>query len=701
MNAKRANLPEAPAEAIVASPSNPHRAGDADGVGRNQRWMSRRFQSLRERLVTGAAGTLPTADEEDRGFESAHQRLQRLFGLSKFEGDLLLLAAGVECDAPLRSALAQVEAAEAGTGVGFAVALAHLEGAHWDAVSPQSPLRLWRLLQTVGDGALGQARLRIDERVLHYLMGVPAVDPRLAGIARLIETAPETTAVPAPAAEMASSRRLSLDDDVSVDGADGRPANSASATLLDIAARAVAQALMQQPSALVLLAMAPQQAASRRTARALVRQALAQLPLNALWVDTGTLDADPRAGAELALALDREAALSAAVIVLTAPPQGAADQGSGDAGPAVLRLLSRLRSPVLLLGPVGAAELADLPARQPVRVAVPELPRRAAGRRAEATAPEWGAALQQFQVDDDLMAQALAGLPDGDGAVRGAALWQTLRVASRGGLDGLAQRIEAPTALSDLVLSAAAMDTLRDITLQLRHRAQVHEAWGFAAPGGRGLGLAALFTGDSGTGKTFAAEAIANEVKLDLYRIDLALTVSKYIGETEKNLRRLFDAAEGSGAVLLFDEADALFGKRSDIKDSHDRYANIEVAYLLQRIESYRGLAILTTNMKQALDRAFLRRLRFVVHFPFPDEAARKALWRRQFPAQAPLADDVDWRALARLHLTGGHIRNVALNAAFRAAADGGAIAQRHVMDAARAEYAKLERSFGTAGGPA
>ena len=142
----------------------------------------------------------------------------------------------------------------------------------------------------------------------------------------------------------------------------------------------------------------------------------------------------------------------------------------------------------------------------------------------------------------------------------------------------------------------------------------------------------ALFAGESGTGKTLAAEAIANEVDLDLYRIDLATLVSKYIGETEKNLKRLFDAAEASGAVLLFDEADALFGKRSEVKDSHDRYANIEVAYLLQRIEAYRGLAILTTNMKSALDRAFLRRIRFVVSFPFPDAAAREQIWRRQFP---------------------------------------------------------------------
>jgi SpoVK/Ycf46/Vps4 family AAA+-type ATPase len=234
---------------------------------------------------------------------------------------------------------------------------------------------------------------------------------------------------------------------------------------------------------------------------------------------------------------------------------------------------------------------------------------------------------------------------------------------------------------------------LRDIVRQLRQRERVYRFWGFGDKQPRGQGVAALFAGESGTGKTLAAEAIANDVQLDLYRVDLASVVSKYIGETEKNLKRLFDAAESSGAVLLFDEADALFGKRSEVKDSHDRYANIEIAYLLQRIEAYRGLAILTTNMKSALDRAFLRRIRFVVNFPLPDATARERIWRLQFPKQAPLGT-IDFAGLARLTLSGGHIRSVALNAAFAAADAGAAIDQSVLMAAARAEFAKLERSF-------
>ncbi len=188
-----------------------------------------------------------------------------------------------------------------------------------------------------------------------------------------------------------------------------------------------------------------------------------------------------------------------------------------------------------------------------------------------------------------------------------------------------------------------------------------------------------------------AAEVLAGDLGLDLYRIDLSAVVSKYIGETEKNLRSVFDAAEAGGAVLLFDEADALFGKRSDVKDSHDRYANLEVAYLLQRMESYRGLAILTTNLRSNVDRAFMRRLRFVVQFPFPDEAARSEVWRRVFPPETPL-EGHDPDGLARLQVSGGSIRSIALSAAFAAAEAGTPVRPEHVLHAARVEYAKAER---------
>ena len=276
------------------------------------------------------------------------------------------------------------------------------------------------------------------------------------------------------------------------------------------------------------------------------------------------------------------------------------------------------------------------------------------------------------------------------------ALWDACRSYSRPRMEALAQRIEPSASWDDLVLPQAQVRVLREVAVHVRQRGQVYERWGFASRSSRGLGISVLAVGASGTGKTMAAEVLANELRLDLYHIDLSQVVSKYIGETERNLGRLFDAAEGGGALLLFDEADALFGKRSEVKDSHDRYANIEISYLLQRIEAYRGLAILTTNMKDALDTAFLRRIRFVVQFPFPDAEQRAQIWRRIFPADTP-TEGLDYEKLARLNLSGGNIRSVALNAAFLAAEAGCAVRMQHLATAARGELVKLEKPLSEA----
>jgi SpoVK/Ycf46/Vps4 family AAA+-type ATPase len=271
-------------------------------------------------------------------------------------------------------------------------------------------------------------------------------------------------------------------------------------------------------------------------------------------------------------------------------------------------------------------------------------------------------------------------------------LWRACIACTRPRLDALAQRLDARATWEQIVLPDEALGLLRQIAGQVRQRSRIYDDWGFRARMNRGLGISALFAGDSGTGKTMAAEVIANELQLDLYKIDLSAVVSKYIGETEKNLRRLFDAAEDGGAILFFDEADALFGKRSEVKDSHDRYANIEINYLLQRMEAYRGLAILATNMRSALDTAFVRRLRFIVDFTFPGTAERADIWRKMFPPEVPIAD-LDYERLARLNLSGGSIQNIVLNAAFMAAAQQPAqVTMPLVLAAARAEFRKMER---------
>jgi hypothetical protein len=294
--------------------------------------------------------------------------------------------------------------------------------------------------------------------------------------------------------------------------------------------------------------------------------------------------------------------------------------------------------------------------------------------------------LWQDVVDDATAAQRAAALDlDVTEIARGDA--RSARVE----LDGLAQRIDTTASWDDLVLPAEPLRLLRTIAEQAHHRSLVYDDWGWRERRSRGLGITALFSGESGVGKTLAAEVLATELGVDLYRIDLAGVVSKYIGETEKNLRRVFDAAERAGALLFFDEADALFGKRSEVRDSHDRYANIEIDYLLTRMEAYRGLAVLATNVRQALDPAFTRRLRFIVAFPFPGAVERRRIWELAFPPGAPQAD-LDWDRLARLNLSGGSIAAVALNAAFLAAARGSAIDTDAVLDAVRIELRKLER---------
>jgi AAA+ superfamily predicted ATPase len=268
------------------------------------------------------------------------------------------------------------------------------------------------------------------------------------------------------------------------------------------------------------------------------------------------------------------------------------------------------------------------------------------------------------------------------------------RAQSGEALATVADRIIPRATWDDIVLPEDAIEQMRELCQRVDCRDRVLDDWGFGDKLSRGRGTAALFSGGSGTGKTMAAEVIANALGLDLYRIDLARVVSKFIGETEKNLSGIFDAAEGANAILFFDEADALFGKRSEVKDAHDRYANVEISYLLQRMEEYDGIAILATNLPDHLDTAFARRLAFSVHFPFPDERSQLSLWSRAWPRETPLAEDMDREALAREHrLSGGSIRNVALASAFHAVTDDSSIAMRHVRAAIERESQKLRKS--------
>ena len=271
-------------------------------------------------------------------------------------------------------------------------------------------------------------------------------------------------------------------------------------------------------------------------------------------------------------------------------------------------------------------------------------------------------------------------------------LYAASRSQSNRKLSSLAVKIKPRYGWNHIILPDDRIQQLQEICDQVRHAVQVYERWGFQGRGANAQGVTALFAGQSGTGKTMAAEIIAYELGLELFKIDLSSVVSKYIGETEKNLAAIFDEATQSNAILFFDEADALFGKRSEVKDSHDRYANIEIGYLLQRMETYDGVAILASNLRQNLDEAFTRRLDFLIDFPFPEEDDREKIWRISFAEDAPLGDDVDIRGIAeRYRLAGGNIRNAALAAAFLAAADESTdIHMQHLIHAIRREHQKM-----------
>ena len=303
---------------------------------------------------------------------------------------------------------------------------------------------------------------------------------------------------------------------------------------------------------------------------------------------------------------------------------------------------------------------------------------------------EVAAVAQHFPLGPTEIAELAAGMSRD--ATTGT-LWH--RCSGRGGrgLESLAQRIVPRFGWDDLVLPEPIKADLRAIADQIRHRGTVYDDWGFAGRLSAGRGVTALLAGPSGVGKTMAAEVLAGELGLDLFKIDLSRLISKYIGETEKNLRRVFDAAEETGACLFLDEADACLGKRSEVKDSHDRHANIEVSYLLQRIENYTGLCLLATNLKNNIDTAFLRRLRFVIDLPFPDQGDRLRIWRQAFPHETP-TEGLDFAALSRLDITGGSIVVIAVNAAFLAASEGGPVTMGHISRAARGEYRKHDRNF-------
>jgi hypothetical protein len=612
--------------------------------------------------TAGPAGAVVGGDTDEtaRGGDEpvpALPLLARRLGLDMFERHVLLLCAAMELDTRTGARCARAQGDVDKPFPTFGLALALFDDAAWDAMSPQRPLRYWRLLEIHQPAAqpLIGAALHVDERIVDYLKGANHLDDRLA---------PLLQPVPAEAIELPPSQHEVAET---------------------IVLRLRASAASARPPPVQL-------AGSDGDSKLLVAQTVAgELGIGLYRIG---MDAVPTGVADqenLSRLLQREYALLPMALYVDATD---ADRTSAQ-GLALQHLLARLGGVVLVdvrePWPQLAADTLVMDVAKPTAAEQKQAWIEALGADHAALAARpalhfnFGvAAIRRLAAD------ALA-VTRGDPEQLPQVLWRDCIARARPALERLAQPVDAKATWDDLQLPAEEMTLLHRIADQVEHRAIVYDDWGFRRRMNRGFGISVLFAGESGTGKTMAAEVIANALGLSLYRIDLSAVVDKYIGETEKNLRRLFDAAEEGGCILLFDEADALFGKRSEVKDSHDRYSNIEVNYLLQRMEGFGGLAILATNMKTALDGAFLRRLRFIVKFPFPGVAERRAIWARAFPVEArPGVLDLD--RLARFALSGGSIQNIAMNAAFAAAAAGTQLSMPLLLDAVRAEFRKLDK---------
>jgi ATP-dependent 26S proteasome regulatory subunit len=602
---------------------------------------------------------------------------QRL-GLTPFERDLLLMCAGMEFDTGFASLCARAQD-PAKPYPTFALALTALQDPAWEALSPERPLRYWRLIEINQPGGqpLTTSILRADERIVNYLKGLNYLDDRLAPLVAPLDG-----------------------PDVHDDGPRAAPKEMPQEMPLSHAQAAdtIVARLKLSPADRKLPVV---QLLGRDTAtKELVAAAVAaRLGLRLYRLQVSVLPSQPADLEAFARLWHRESLLLPAALYVEA------ETGEAEAlrTQTIQLLLARLNAIAFLdtqdawsgLGSSAIAIDVEKPTPAEQQAAWAAALGESAGESPGLLAGQFNLGVSSIR---EIARQALVSGADAHASTetRHTQLWKGALDAARPRLDALAQRIEPKASWDDIVLPEADMRLLKQIAAQVGQRSTVYESWGFREKTSRGLGISALFCGESGTGKTMAAEVLAGHLALHLHRIDLSAVVSKFIGQTEKNLRRLFDAAEDGGAVLFFDEADALFGKRSEVKDSHDRYANIEVNYLLQRMESYRGLAILATNMRSALDPAFLRRLRFIVTFPFPGIAERRQIWQKAFPPQTPTSGlDID--RLARLNVTGGHVHNIAMNAAFLAAQAGTAVTMPIVLEAARTEFRKLERPINDA----
>lgn len=625
------------------------------------------LRRLLERTIAQLGTGLQPADavESDSpaaaASEASHLRLARIFSLSEFETAIVLLCLAAELDPDAAELYSALNGDARHRFPTFQLALRTLPDAHWSATLPLSPLRRWNLIEISAGENFLTSQLMLAEPVLHFLMGAAALDERLQALLDPIDP-PEVL----PSCYRAQVEKLIAALAESRDHAVVAHLTG-TATRGKHAVAAVAAGTQGMRVCSLKAADLPAVQKERELMQRMLERDAALLGFALL------IDVDRATSAECAAAAHIADAFAGVAILC------------GEGIPALHT--SRLERIIV--------DRPDAASQQALWIfALGDAASRCNGH-VERVSTQFSLDSEEILRTGAAVRQQIEAAEPSDTSA-GDQLLAYCRGGARGSLETLAERIVPHAGWHDIVLPESSLESLRAIAVQVRQQGKVLERWGFAAQTSRGLGISALFHGPSGTGKTLAAEVLARDLGLDVWRIDLSQMVSKYVGETEKNLRAIFDAAENTGSILLFDEADALFGRRSEVRDSHDRYANIEVSYLLQRIEAYRGLAILTSNLRANLDTAFLRRITFFVNFPFPDQALRRVIWERIFPAATP-SEHLDYAKLARLNLAGGNIRNIALNAAYIAADQDQPVRMEHLLAAARRECAKIDRPLSAA----
>jgi ATPase family associated with various cellular activities (AAA) len=628
--------------------------------------LAQELEQIRAKLLSLATGkpfeTLELSTNDDDSDETLTTEnldfLCQQFGLSESERQVLLLCIAVEMIPDLNQLCAHVSGQPQKNYPTLAIVQKLLSTHAPQLLSHESALQQWQLIQLDPNPTLGLSPIRIDPAILSYILGYPCTDPYLKP--HLTPIVPLATITPLPPSQQQIATEL-------------------------------LQSWQHNPNRPTQLIHPDNQT---REAVALSASTYHHYQLYKLHYLS--LPTQPEALHTLILRWQRHIRLYGSILLLECSDL---DPENPNAKAQLGQFIDRVHCPVILSSATRLRIGNNLTTLEIPSVSLSEqkqLWTHHLGEPATSLSSHLNQIVTTFNLTphniEVIARTTLTQLQNPEDLSE--QLWLNCRNQTRSQLESFAQRIDGKATWGDLVLPNAVIETIKQIIAQMKNRHTVYEDWGLASNNRRGLGLTALFYGASGTGKTTAAEIIAHTLNLDLYRVDLSQVVSKYIGETEKNLSFVFAAAESAGAVLQFDEADSIIGKRSDVKDARDRYANQEVGYVLQRLESYSGLAILTTNLPNAMDSAFERRIRFSVRFEMPNQEQRTEIWRRLLGHSKIPVEGLNAELLGQLNFSGASIRMIAENASFLAVENGTALQPPHMIAAARSEAMKLGRGL-------